>query len=462
MSNAPDLDALGLLGVRRRPYVRFGPVEVGAAMKQAHISSAMNTMPDADVVLELDRAAAVPDYFAGLAIGAEAAGEFIPRFTGSVVAAVPEADGVAVSALGGVSLAESLIGGLAARGLPNFELVYVLARSGGLRDEQLSIDGLDTLPRETFEIVAPTDGVVVEEAVDFGGVRFLPPAIGARGLSALDVSDEMRVDYDAPAYALALVTATRTLTAEEQGLAEIDLALAWLTTRLRYGLAILPDGRPLPFKRSESLAPATRRDIVAVRGLWTTRQWLRRPPAVAEERTVALVPDTARLQRELPTLTLQERLALLALARSTREADPLARVHALFEAIEFYASGVSVPPLLSKSERKAVIRNLPDTLSEAQRARLRDVVARANDVPLRIRLMRALDEDDVPIASGEIDLLWHLRELRNDVVHGRRSELPANEDVEYATSIVARMLVYRAAARAESAQLSARHRSRGG
>ena len=68
-----------------------------------------------------------------------------------------------------------------------------------------------------------------------------------------------------------------------------------------------------------------------------------------------------------------------------------------------------------------------------------------NNAPLRLRLMQALDEDNVPINCGEIDLLWRLRALRNDVVHGRRSELPAVEDVDYATSIVARMPVYRAA-----------------
>jgi len=447
-----DLDALGLLGTRRRISVRFGPVEAGPpVMKRANISAAMNKMPDADLVLDLERAVSLPDYFAGLAVVAEERGERFPRFSGSVVSASLVADGVAVSALGGVSLAESLIGGLAARGLPNFELVYVLARSGGLRDEQLNIDGLDTLPRETFEVVAPVDGVVVEEAVDFGGVRFLPPPIAARALSALDVSDEMRADYEASAYALALVTAERTLAAEERGLAEIDLALAWLTTRLRYGLATLPDGRPLPFRRSESLAEPTRRDIVAVRGLLSTRQWLRRPAALAEPRTVELLPDNARLEANPPPLTLQERLALLALARATREADPLARVHALFEAIEFYASGISAPPLFTKSERKGLIENLAAELDDKQRDRLVDLLAKVNDAPLRIRLMRALDDDQVSIVGGEVDLLWRLRDLRNDVVHGRRSELPAAEDVEYATSIVARILLHRAATRAAAA-----------
>jgi len=445
-----DLDALGLVAARRRISVSFGPIEVGPALAGANISSAMNKMPDADVFLDVERLTTPPDYFGGLAVVAEEQGERFPRFTGSVVSATPAAGSVTVKALGGVSLAESLIGGLAARGLPNFELVYVLARSGGLRAEQLNIEGLDTLPRETFEVVAPVDGVELDDAVDFGGVWFVPPTIAARVLSAVDIGDEMRAAYEAPAYALALVTASRTLDAEEQGLAEIDLALAWLSARLRYGLATLPDGRLLPFRRSESLAQPTRRDLVAVRGLLTTRQWLRRPATVAESRTVALIPDGARLQADMPPLTLQDRLALLAFARATREPDPLARVHALFEAIEFYASGVSVPELFSKTERKTLISSLPQTLNDEQQKRALHLVGNLNNAPLRIRLMQALDDEDVPMASGELDLLWRLRELRNDVVHGRKSELPAAEDVEHATSIVARMLVYRAATRAES------------
>jgi hypothetical protein len=443
-----DLDALGLLAARRETSVRFGAVEVGPALRGANLSSTVNQMPDADLVLDLERAATPPDYFGGLTVSAKERGERLPRFTGSVVRASPAADGVQVTALGGISLAESLSGGLAVRGVPNFELVYVLARSGGLRDEQLRIDGLDRLPRETFEVIAPVDAVELDGALDFGGVRFVPAAVGARALSALEVSDEMRAAYETPAYALALVTTTRALVAEEEGLAQIDLALAWLTTRLRFGFATLPGGHTLRFTRTESLAQPNRRDLVLVRGMLTSRQWLRRPGSVPERRTVRLIADGARLDPNMPSMTLQGRLALGALARATSELDPLARVHALFEAIEFYASGVTVPSLFTKSERQALIRSLPQSFNDEQRERVGELVQKLNNPPLLVQLMRALDTDGVPMAAGEVDLLWRLRALRNDVVHGRRSELPAAEDVEYATSIVARMLVYRAATNA--------------
>lgn len=101
-------------------------------------------------------------------------------------------------------------------------------------------------PTWTFEVIAPVDGLTVDRTVDFAGIRFLPQAVGVRAISGLDVGDEMREGFEASAYALALVTAARALDAEERGLAKVDLALAWLTVRLRYGLATLPDGRRSP------------------------------------------------------------------------------------------------------------------------------------------------------------------------------------------------------------------------
>lgn len=446
-----DLDALGLIEARRRIALHFGPVDVGAALVQANMQSRMNAIPNARLVVDLERAPGPIDYFAGLAVVAEQGEMRIPRFTGSVVTATPAAEGVEIEAMSAVGVAESLIGGMATRAVPYFELVYVLARGAGFRDEQINIQGFPALPREAFEVVVPVDGVAVDEPADFAGVRFLPAARGRHALGALEVGDELAAAFDAPAYALALATAARTLDAEEQGLAQIDLALAWLTVRLRYGLAGLPDRRPLPFTRSESLARPSRRDLVSVRGMLTTRQWLRRPEVLEQERVVSLLGARPRLDPDLPELTLQERLALLALARATREPEPLARVHALWEAIEFYAQGTSVEPMFTKAELKELRRLLEEgtqeLLSGRQRKRVLDQLSGLNDPPLLKRLRAVLDIDAVPYADGEIELVSRLRKLRNSVVHGRSRELPQAEDVEHATSVVARMLVHRVARR---------------
>lgn len=135
---------------------------------------------------------------------------------------------------------------------------------------------------------------------------------------------------------------------------------------------------------------------------------------------------------------------MLALARAAHEVDPIGRVQALFEAIEFYVGDIKVDKLFSKCDRKGILRALPRLMAEQSR-RIEQLVGDLNNAPLRTRLMRALDIDGVLVTAPEIELLWRLRDLRNDVVHGRRSDLPVTEDVEYGVSIVSRMLVYRVA-----------------
>lgn len=100
--------------------------------------------------------------------------------------------------------------------------------------------------------------------------------------------------------------------------------------------------------------------------------------------------------------------------------------------------------------RKLVEDGMPDSFSERQRKRVLDQIDGLNDMPLLTRLRAVLDVDSVPYVDGEIELLSRVRKLPNGVVHGRGRELPQAEDVEYATSIVARMLVYRVACRASA------------
>lgn len=447
MAKKPDLDAFGLLKAQGRRVIRFGPVDVSTAFTDGQVNAAINTGNDARVNLDLERSAATPDYFAGLGVAVEQEGTVIPRFTGTVAAAEPYADGVSVQALGVLSLSEAVLNTFTYRGFNGPELIYTLARSGGMRDDQLRIEGLDALPRETFEVVVPVSGIIVENPTDFAGVHFIPPDAASRILAGLDTADGKYDGFDAQAYALVLVTTTRALTAEERGVATIDFALAWLTTFLRYGHATLPSGETLHFSRKDSLARLNRQDWVAIRGMQTGRFWLRRPGLLPQPHSVPLTPDGRRFHADVPRLTLQERLAFLALARAANESDLLARVLALFEAIEFYASGTVVERAFAQVELDAIKASIPTTLKPEQKARVKDFVGKLNSPPLRRQLMKALDVDGVTYTPDEIEMLWGLRNLRNEVVHGRSKEMPKAEDVEYSTSIVARMLVYRAARR---------------
>jgi hypothetical protein len=444
MAKKPDLDALGLLKAQQRWAIRFGPVDVSTGFSGGQVNAAINTGNDARIMLDLARCATTPDYFAGLGVAVEHEGTVIPRFTGTVAAAEPDSDGVSVQALGMLSLSETIINTFTYRGLNASELIYTLARSGGMRDDQLRIEGLDALPRETFEVLVPVSGIIAENPTDFAGVHFIPPNTASRILAGLDTADGKYAGFEAHAYALAFVTTTHALTAEERGVATIDFALAWLTAFLRYGHAVLPSGEALRFSRKDSLARLARQDWVAIRGLQTGRFWLRRPGSIPQPHSIPLVPDGSRYQADVPRLTLQERLAFLALARAANESDLLARVLALFESIEFYASGTAVERAFAQEELDAIKASIPTNLKPDQKARVKDFIAKLNSPPLRRQLMKALDVDGVTYTPDEINMLWQLRKLRNDVVHGKSKEMPKAEDVEYATSIVARMLVYRA------------------
>jgi hypothetical protein len=321
------------------------------------------------------------------------------------------------------------------------ELIHALARGSGIRQERLKIAGLESLPLETFEVTVPVDGVTAEKATRFAEAEFLPADHDAIG--GLEIKDSLRAAFTASAYARASVTATKMLEAEEKGLAVIDLALAWLTVQLRSGAAMLPAGSPVPFHRQESLAQPSHRGLVSVRGVTSGRHWLRRPEMAAQERTARLMGGARPLDDVLPSLNLQEKLAFLALGRAARESDLLARVHSLWEAIEFYCFGTTVEPLFTASQVATITGSLP-VLNPAQQKHVTEVLGQLNSAPLLIRLKEAIKNDNAPVTESEVDLLRDLRQLRNKVVHGKSRELPIVEDVDYATSVVARLLIYRA------------------
>ncbi|MEU8178804.1 hypothetical protein AB0C14_38570 [Microbispora hainanensis] len=445
MTSKPEFDALGLLSARRHTSVRFGSTEAEFCVTHVSMKNALNDIPDAQVDLDLSVADFPVDYFSMMSIAIVDGGQRSQQFLGSIVRAYGAGSDVSIEAVGAVSLAEKLMGDMVTRNIPGAELVYTLARGAGFSESALRIQGLENLPCETFEVIAPIDDVDVRAPTTFANLKLITADMVEPMLDGLDITDDLRDRYKAKAYAYTLVTARRCLDAEEQGLAAIDLAMAWMTVRLRYGLAVLPDGGALSFDRGESLARPRRRDLVVVRGLTTLRGWLRSPDSVERTTTAVFNPNALRFNPLLPELTMQERLAILALARATQERHPLAQVQAIFESIEFYASGATVPELFSKADRRQLRAVLPDSLTNAQRKRIEQLMGDLNSAPLRLRLARVMDDDEVPITDEELDLLWKLRQLRNDVVHGRRSDLPAAEDVEYGISLVARMLVHRVA-----------------
>lgn len=443
-----DFDALGLTSVRRRNLMRLGPVDMGSSLITGTMNNAFNQMPTGNFILDLSAAPFAADYFGGISVTVTQGDVEAPRFSGSVVSAKPDGESVAVQAIGSVAISESVIPGMAQRGVPPQEAIYVMARSIGMPDERLRIDGLDALPMETFEVLIPIDGIVVGRALRFSGVTLIPASAVTGFVEPFNVTGLLKETFAASTYALVLVTASLMYEAEARGTEAVDVLIAWLTTQLRCGLIRHPNGVPIAFERKEALAEIKRKDAISVRGLLTLRQWIRIPQMAKQVRFIELTETLRSISSDLPELTLQERLALKALSRAALDRDGLAQVQAMWEAIEFYVSGTEAEKIFQKSEMKAirevVIDAFPD-LSEKQGDRFMDLMGRLNDAPLLARLRKQLDIDRVPIDEGEVEILVKLRKLRNDVVHGRQSVLPAAEDVEYGISIVARMLLFRLA-----------------
>jgi hypothetical protein len=148
------------------------------------------------------------------------------------------------------------------------------------------------------------------------------------------------------------------------------------------------------------------------------------------------------LPAELPV---QVSEAISAWRRAAEERDPLAAVVALWESVEFYASGARARKVFDKPLLKTVRERATEGLEGEQLERVRDMLARLNEPPLMVRLKAALDEDGVPYREEELSMLQKVRRARNDLVHGRSRETPSEADLKYAVAVVNRMLHYRIA-----------------
>jgi hypothetical protein len=289
----------------------------------------------------------------------------------------------------------------------------------------------------------PVRGLAVEAPIRVGPVQFVPQSEAGALMDGARPREELRDRFlEGDGYCIACVTAKTMFDAEQAALADIDAAVSWLTVRTRYGLARLPGGEFLKFTRELSHSTPAFLPVLVAFGMKTNRTWMRIIGMSREELTLPLTDYTIPV---LPTtLTLQERQALLACRRAATESDPLVRITALCEAIEYYAARTKVPKLFSAEELQVLDHALRAAdLSAIQATRAREQVASLNSPPLLTRLRAALDADDVPVSEEEVSLLQRLRKLRNHAVHGRGSVLPEVEELEHAVSVVSRMLAFR-------------------
>lgn len=357
---------------------------------------------------------------------------------GWVTKADPEGDEVAIEVRNSVVFDETLIGQLSIAGIDHNEVAWSMSRWMGMTP---MVPGLRPFA-ETIAVAMPLTGLDLAAEIDLDPVRVTAdrPLLEIMA-ERLNPTPEKEAFLAAGAWALARVEAVVLAVAEETAVPLIEAAIDRLALEAQYSLATDPAGTPLPFARPALLTDPTAVRTVLAHGHRSGRTWMRsldnppaRTPTAGRRLVLPAIPDD-------PAWT----DALRAWRRAVREPDRLAAVGALFEAVEFYASRTTVPDILDKSDTRKVRRAINGLgLTPEQCRRLGDVLARANEPPLRIRLVAALDADGVPYSAEEIERLWNLREHRNDSLHGRRRATPDTDDLALAKGFVNRMLVFRA------------------
>jgi hypothetical protein len=364
---------------------------------------------------------------------------------GSIVAVFPEGRRVEIHVQSGVAMDEETMHGWLLQNLPVQDAVYAAARESNFDNDHISIHGLDKLPHEIFEIVVGVDGVDAALPTRIGNVTLLNPARGRRILDHFDPYPEWAEEFeDVSAHALVYTTDQHLHNAQAAALAEIDLTLSWLAVRARYGLSHLPDGTLHRYQRSESHATPARRDLVAVRGLRTGRRWIQRTgprlrasPLMAGKRSRLREP---KLPEDPP---FQMRQAMLSAQRALSADDPIQRSQALWEALEFYLAGRPSERLFKSSERAGLLQCLRAAVPKNQHQRVADLLNWVDQPSPKMALKMAIDEEGIPVTDSEFSLLSKIRKARNRATHGGEVTIPSEDELDYACSILSRILVHR-------------------
>jgi len=406
--------------------------------------NSLREVPQADLTVDPGLLPAdTPDYLAPLTVHS-AMGDQPEIFSGQATEARVAGERIEITAQGANALTEQLTGLFVAMvGAP--EVAYTMARSVGLTPDQISISDLDALPLEVFEVIAPVNGVTCSSTRTHGAVVFLPVDAGYEQLEALDLADDVEA-IDPSAWAVTYATAQLAYDAEQAGIDAIDRCLTWITTRGRYGAMLLPDGSPQEFRRERARALPRRLDIVAVHGQLTGRRWVRTSDTEAAEAHFDLDAEDPLLFLGEGDLTLVQRGAIASCARAATERDPLTRLQALWEAVEYLAAGVSADRIFDPADIKRVRAAIPEDLPDNLKERVGDLLSGIASAPLMVRLWTLIEREALPCSAEEFAELSELRRTRNNAAHGREPTPPSPDQLDQATALVSRLVVARLAA----------------
>lgn len=449
-SGDPDSAISAVLRERERALVFFGEVSAGSALIDGNGKEGLGAIPEAMLELHADLIGSEPiDYWSRVSYGYQRANIAEEKFEGVVQKGTVSDRSIKLECEGAAALTEHMTGGMVAANISPAELIEsMIAQSGWEGKLRLSEEASDP-HEEEFEVVTPIQGIRISEEIAIGNVFLVPRGTVALELDTTgDTAKELAAEFHrASSYAVARITTDKPHLAEDQGLAAIETALAWLVVRGRYGLAKLPDGTPQEFSRQERLRSPRLGSVVLVRGDQTERQWLRWPEGDRDKLEREISSHSSMARPALPSnLVVKDRQAILALRAAAVETDPFAQVQALWQAIESYVAGVKCRPLFSSSELEAIRSSVPDIFDTNQQNALEQAIGGLNEPPLWVKLDRQIKQDGVPITEEELDLLKRLRNARNAAVHGRsRGRPPKRDEINHGIAVVSRMLVHRIA-----------------
>ncbi len=405
-------------------------------------------MPGASVTLQSKvMNLALVDFLAEVQIMATMGGREQALFTGLVDrvshnAETSELEFVSV----GAPLTEMGMGGLGVGpGVDALELIWAIFRSSGMREDRIELESFNPGPLEEFDVVVPLDGIDLKHEMMIGEVfvsvdrsfKTLPKRLGPR---------ELRKRFrSARVWAVARVKEKTLWEAEVEGSARVAAALSWMMASAHYSFNKDPYGGLAGFDRTWYRSRIHARDAIFVRGLTTGRTWLRAPtgvlylPVAGSEAVGRFSPVES-----LSSLTPQFREALAAWRRAAVESDPIAAVSSLWEAVEFYVSGIKVPKVFDEKQLKQIRARAVQGLREDQASRVKRRIDEVNTPPLLERLRAALERDGVPFDDEDFAVLTRVRCSRNEFQHGRSREVPAEDDLRRALAFLNRAIVHRA------------------
>jgi hypothetical protein len=380
---------------------------------------------------------------------AEAAHGSYVMMSGEVVEALPVSDGnVALSLQSALMLSETLIPAWVSQNLTPQEIVYAAARSAGFTTDKLDIHGLDAVPVEPMWVLAPVDGVRVDRTARVGVVEFIDAATGREMLQRF--SPPLEPVFTEPlerasAFGRVAVVARLPYDAEQEGLALIDTATAWLTTRLRYSWSHVPDGSLQHYQRAPTRVTVKRREGVGVLAVDGPRRVWRKETTVGRSSgEIALSPTARWMAPPLPAdVAPGDRQALFALLRAVTVSDPVQRVGALWEAIEFYVGKRKQSRQFTRRDIASIVDRATSGLESPKAARVDEVLRQfLNHRSITARLRYVLTEERVPVTEDDLALLGRLRDERNLALHGSAAA-PEHEEIDRAVAFMSRAITTR-------------------